>query len=210
MNFGCQTDVFQLSHHRQYLFVVRHFMKPYLIILVIFIGTLFLCFKPVSNQIVISGQILKRAKGDAGWVENIMVFVKADTKVLAKTVTDENGRFKLTFIQAEHKPLDFFCNGVGIDTMLLASLKTFAGDTSNITFYLPAEPKKNNLGKVICLKCKRADKVYKIVYGDNPIVVRHINHSGDTTFSPLYKRTYQEDCSVQPAQYYCDRDKLKF
>ena len=24
MNFGCQAEVFQLSHHRQYLFVIRH------------------------------------------------------------------------------------------------------------------------------------------------------------------------------------------
>ena len=27
MNFGCQTEVFQLPHHRQYLFVSCHFMK---------------------------------------------------------------------------------------------------------------------------------------------------------------------------------------
>lgn len=25
MNFGCQADVFQIFHHWQYLFVVRHF-----------------------------------------------------------------------------------------------------------------------------------------------------------------------------------------
>ena len=29
MNFGCQADVFQLPHHRQYLFVSGHACRHY-------------------------------------------------------------------------------------------------------------------------------------------------------------------------------------
>ena len=110
----------------------------------------------------------------------------------------------------KEKSFDFFCYGVGVDTMLIASVTTFESDTPEMTFFIPTIPKTNTLGKIFCPKCKRTDKVYKIRYGDNPTYVRHINASGNTTYSPLYKGTYQEDCTERPAKYYCDRDKIKF
>ena len=120
------------------------------------------------------------------------------------------GNFDLSFTPEKEESFDFFCSGVGVDTMLIASVTRFESDTPEMTFFIPAKNKKNASGKVICPKCKRADNVYKIVYGDNPIYVRNISSSGDTTYSPLYKGTYQEDCSETPARYYCDRDKIKF
>jgi len=53
MNFGCQTDVFQFSHHRQYLFVGRNFkkMRKVLISIICFL-TVISCRtgKTLSNQ----------------------------------------------------------------------------------------------------------------------------------------------------------------
>jgi hypothetical protein len=185
-------------------------MKLFKIISFIFIGTLFLSFKPLTNPVFIKGQVKRNPKENSGYVEYVAVFVKGGNKVLAKTVTDDKGNFELSFTPEKENSFDFFCNAVGIDTMLLASIKAFESDTAEMTFFIPREPKRNKLGRVVCPKCNRPDMVYKIVYGDNPIVVRHISNSGDTTYSPLYKGTYQESCTVQPARYYCDRDKVKF
>jgi hypothetical protein len=105
------------------------------------------------------------------------------------------GNFDLSFTPEKEKSFDFFCSCVGVDTMLIASVTRFESDTPEMTFFIPAKNKKNASGKVICQKCKRTDNIYKIVYGDNPIYVRNISSSGDTTYSQLYKGTYQEDCS---------------
>ena len=66
--------------------------------------------------------------------------------------------------------------------MLIGSVKTFDSDTPGMTFYIPALRKKNLLGQMLCPKCSKADKVYKIRYGDGlPVATRHISKSGDTT-----------------------------
>ena len=176
-----------------------------ILIVVIFFG-----FKPLTNQVYITGHIKQNPKDTSAFVSHIIVFVKGDNKVLAKAVTDDNGNFDLSFTPNKEKSFDFFCYGVGVDTMLIASVTTFESDTPEMTFFIPTIPKTNTLGKIFCPKCKRTDKVYKIKYGDNPTYVRHINASGNTTYSPLYKGTYQEDCTERPAKYYCDRDKIKF
>ncbi|HLY71929.1 MAG TPA: hypothetical protein VKR53_19480, partial [Puia sp.] len=131
-------------------------------------------------------------------------------KLLAKTEANAKGDFHITFTPTTEKSFDFFCTGIGIDTILVASLKTFDSDVMEMTFNLPIKYKKNTLGKVICPKCNRSDKVYKIEYGDAPVTTMHINKSGDTSYSPIYKGIYQASCVVEMAKYYCYRDKIKF
>ena len=176
----------------------------------ILIATFFFGFKPWTNEVYIKGHIRKNPKDTSAFVSYLAVFVKGDNKVLAKAITDNKGNFDLSFTPSKEKSFDFFCNGVGVDTMLIASVTTFESDTREMTFYIPAKHRTNALGKIICPKCKRTDRVYKIRYGDNPTYVRHINNLGDTTYSPLYTGTYQEDCTERPAKYYCDREKIKF
>ncbi|MGN6211000.1 MAG: hypothetical protein ACTHN6_00705 [Parafilimonas sp.] len=176
----------------------------------IFIAVIFFSFKPLTNPVYITGHIKKNPSDTSAFIAHLVVFVKGDNKILAKTMTDDKGNFGLTFTPKKEKSFDFYCNGVGVDTMLIASVITFESDTPEMTFYIPAKQKTNAFGKVICPKCKRTDKVYKIEYGDSPVSVRHISKSGDTTYSPIYKGTYQESCIVEPAKYYCDRDKIKF
>ena len=65
---------------------------------------------------------------------------------------------------------------------------------------------------MLCPKCRKADKVYKIRYGDGlPLSTRHISESGDTTYSPIVNGHYNAGtCLVGVATYYCHRDRIKF
>ena len=158
----------------------------------------------------ITGHIRKNPKDTSAYIGHLLVFVKGDKKVLAKAFTDDKGNFKMTFTPMKEKSFDFYCTGIGIDTLLVESVTTFDSDEIEMTFYIPAKIKTNALGKVICPKCKRTDKVYPIEYGDAPVTVVHVSKSGDTTYSPIYKGAYRASCIVEPAKYYCDRDKIKF
>jgi hypothetical protein len=193
--------------------VVRHFkqtLRLTIYISTIFAATLLLGFRHFTLPVTITGHLKKNPKDTSAFIQSVVVFVKGDNKVLAKTLTDDKGDFTITFTPKNEKSFGFYCTGIGIDTLLLSSVITFESDTPEMTFYIPGQHKKNSFGKAICPKCKRTDKVYKIEYGDAPVMTRHISKSGDTTYSPIYKGTYQESCIVGPAKYYCDRDKAKF
>jgi len=192
---------------------VRHFkqtLRLTIYISTLFVATLLLGFRLFTNPITITGHLKKNPKDRSGFVEWVTVFVKSDNKILAKVLTDNKGDFKLTFTPENQKSFDFYCTGVSLDTLLISSMTTFESDTPEVTFYIPGLLKRNTLGKALCPICKRADKVYKIHYGDAPVMTRRISKNGDTTYSPIYKGTYQESCIVGPAKFYCDRDKAKF
>jgi hypothetical protein len=192
---------------------VRHFKQTLRLTIYIspfILATLLLGFRFLINPVHITGHIRKNPKDSSAYVDRLFVFVKGDNKILAKTFTDDKGNFEMTFTPEKEKSFDFYCHSIGIDTLLLASVTTFESDTPEMKFYIPGLHKRNTFGKVICPKCKRTDKVYKIEYGDAPVTTQYISKSGDTTYSPIYKGTYQGSCIVGPAKYYCDRDKVKF
>ena len=201
------AGVFSQTH------VVRHFkqtLRLTIYILTIFFATLLLGFRLFTSPVTITGHLKKNPKDTSTYNENIVVFVKGDNKILAKTLTDLKGNFSMTFTPKNEKSFDFYCTGLAVDTLLLSSVTTFESDTPEMTFYISGQHKKTALGKTICPKCKRTDQVYKIQYSGMPVMTRHISKTGDTTYSPIYKDTYQESCIVGPAKYYCDRDKAKF
>ena len=186
-------------------------MRSTIYISTIFIATLLLGFKLLINPVTITGHLKKNPKDISIFVDRVMVFVKADNKILAKVLTDEKGDFEISFTpEKKEKSFNFYCTGLGIDTLLIASIITFDSDTPEITFYIPGQLKRNALGKVICPICKRTDKVYKVKYGDASVMTRRIGKTGDTTYSHIYKGTYQESCIVRVAKFYCERDKTKF
>lgn len=137
--------------------------------------------------------------------------LKGDGKVLAKEVTDATGNFNMNLIPAGEKSYDFFGTGLGIDTILLASVQSFESDLPEITLVIPAIVEKNKSGKPICPKCRKADKIYKVAYGDGLPVTLIITSAGDTTYSNIVGNQYNEGTCLQGlAKYYCDRDKVKF
>ncbi len=191
---------------------MRHFKILRLIIYIstIFLSTILVGFRPLTNPVTISGHLKKSPKDTSAYVDILLVFVKGDNRILAKSVTNNNGDFEITFTPNKEKSFDFYCTGLGIDTLLIASVTTFESDTPEMTFYVPGQLNRNALGRVICPICKHTDKVYKISHSDAVVLTIRISKSGDTTYSPIYKGKYQAGCLGGPATYYCDRDKVKF
>ena len=178
----------------------------------IFLGIFLFGFKSKTFPVDITGHLRENSAETSShnYTQLVTVMVKGNNKILAKTEANLKGDFHITFTPTTEKSFDFFCTGVGIDTVLFASLKWFDSDVMEMTFYIPIKYKKNALGKVICPKCIHTDKVYEIEYGQ-PTYLLHVNKKGDTTFSNIYKGKYQaETCVGAIAKYYCDRDKIKF
>ena len=195
--------------------VVRHFkqkLRLTIYISTIFLSTLLLGFKLLTNPVHITGHLRKNPKDTSAYVGGITVIVKGDNKLIAKTFTDRHGNFELTFTPKNEKSFDFYCYGLAVDTLLIASVQTFESDTPDLTFYIPGIKKKNSLGQTLCPKCKKADKVYKIRYGDAlPLVTRQVSENGDITYSRIVNGHYNAGfCIVGVATYYCDRDKVEF
>jgi hypothetical protein len=195
--------------------VVRHFKQTLRLIIyisTIFAATLLLAFRLLTNPIHITGHLKKNPDDTHSKIDKISIFVKGDNKVLAQTFSDEKGNFDLTFTPKQEKSFDFFCKIIGEDTILIASYKRFESDTPEMTFYIPGIRKKNTLGKTICPKCKKTDKVYEIIYTDGIP-----DHFDDDTvvYKPhrnprIVDGAYYDGCIVGIAKYYCDRDDVKF
>ena len=193
---------------------MRHFkqtLRLTIYISTILVSTLFLGFRLLNNSVHITGHLKLNPKDTTAYVGGINIIVKGDDIVLAKTFADKQGNFKLTITPNKEKSFDFFCYGVGVDQMLIGSVMTFENDTPDLTFYIPAIRKKNFLGQMLCPKCHRADKVYKIIYGDGMPVEREISESGDTIYSTIVNgHYYAGTCLVGIPKYFCDRDKVQF
>ncbi|MCC6289302.1 MAG: hypothetical protein IT249_15590 [Chitinophagaceae bacterium] len=175
--------------------------------------TLLLGFRHLTLPVTITGHLKKNPADTFAYTNGIIVFVKGGNKVLAKAVTDNKGDFIITFTPKKEKSFDFYCTGLGIDTILISSVTVFESDTPEMTFYIPGIRKKTTLGKTICPKCKRADKVYKIVYSDG--IPDHFDddktaNKQNSNPKIIDGEYYAGTCIVGIAKYYCDRDKVEF
>jgi hypothetical protein len=180
-------------------------------ILTIQAATLLSGFSHFTLPVTITGHLRNNYSRDtSAFTDKVLVFVKGDNKILAKSFTDNKGDFEISFTPGKEKSFDFYCTGMGIDTLLIASVTTFDSDTPEMTFFIPVKIKRNAFGKVICPICKHTDEVYKIRYSDAPVSTFFVSKTGDTTYSPIFKGKYQAGCLVEPATYYCNRDKVKF
>jgi hypothetical protein len=185
-------------------------MRRLIYIAFIFIEIFLFGFRPFINPISIKGHIRPNSIDSSLYIGYLSVFVKGDSKILARATTNEKGKFNLSFTPGKEKSFDFYCAGIGVDTIILASFTKFESDNPEMTFFIPSIVKRNALGRAICPKCHKADKVYKIEYSDSPVTTVHINKSGDTIYSQIYRGVYQESCVVKAAKFYCDRDRVKF
>lgn len=166
---------------------------------VFILTVIFTSFQTVSHPVNIRGHLKKNPADTSAEINAVTVFVKGDDKKLAEAITDDKGDFEISFAAGEEKTFDFFCTSAAIDTLLIASFKHFESDTPEITFLIPGERKKNLFGKIICPKCKKADKVYTIVY----------NGSGNDKGKAAEEKE-ERPSPGKPAKYYCERDKVEF
>ena len=168
-------------------------------------------FSFYSIRVYITGHLKKNPADTSASINSVFIILKGDGKILAKSVAYENGKFDMNFLHAKEKSYDFFCTGLGMDTILLASMQSFESDQPDITLVIPAVIKKNKSGHPICPKCRKADKIYKIAYGNGLPVTLTITSTGDTTYSNIVGKQYNEStCISGLARYYCDRDRVKF
>ena len=135
----------------------------------IFFVTLVSGFTHFSLPVYITGHLKNNYNKATSFTDRVLILVKGNHKILAKSFTDNKGNFSISFTANKERSFDFYCAVLGIDTLLIASFTTFGSDAPDITFYLPGKIKRNSFGKVICPICKRADEVYGIQYGDAPV-----------------------------------------
>jgi hypothetical protein len=185
--------------------------KTTLIILTIFLTLTLTSFLTSSNRLYVSGTILSSDKDPYADSGSLNIFVKADNKVIASANVDKDGKYNINFIVENQTSFDFYVTGFGIDTILIKSFTKF--DSDNITFDIrfPITYKKST-GQVICPKCNKSTKVYKIIYGDAPKYKTTIV-KGDTVYSPIVNNKYYAGTCIKSLispEWYCDRDKVAF
>jgi hypothetical protein len=186
-------------------------MRPNLtIVFLIFITISSL--KPWTNPIYITGHLKSNHIDTAIHLEKLYLVVKGDKKVLAKTKILKSGKFEMSFTPRTEVSFDFYCVGIGVDTIMIASVTSFVSDTPDVTFYLPARTKKNTAGQVVCLKCNKSDKIYSISYSDHqPITKNYLNSAGAIMQSIAVNKDFTNDRNYYKlATKYCDRDKVEF
>jgi hypothetical protein len=165
-----------------------------------------------KNDKVLTGRIYSSGNPQFYTVENIFVILRSNNIAFDTVQTNERGEFLATIPTDKENNIDVLYSGIGFGTVYLRHIKQLTTDTTNLQIDLAAKYKKN-LGTPVCPKCRRADQVYKIRYGDAPVYKVHISDNGDTTYSPIHNGVYEAGTCVsaaQSAQWYCDRDKIQF
>lgn len=154
-------------------------------------------------RIYVSGHLKKNPADTSASLSKATIFVKGNNKVLAGATSDRKGNFNIDFLDQHEPSFDFYYTNAEKDTLLLLSTRTFKSDEPEITFPVPATVKKNKAGQVICLKCKKADKVFKIIYADG------VPGNPDDQLSSGNREIYAGRI-IRLARYYCSRDKVNF
>jgi hypothetical protein len=168
-------------------------------------------FKPLTNELHISGKVFSDDQKLNEQFVGLHLFVIADDKLVAQTFTDTGGHYELSFTPGSEKSFDFFINSIGIDSTFIKSFTTFESDVMTWDIKFPNSYRKK-LGQVICPKCNKTDKVYQIIYGDRQLS-QMVIVNGDTTYSNIVnKKYYAGTCisSLLSPHYFCGRDKIKF
>lgn len=142
-------------------------------------------------------------------IKGLVVFVQADRKNVARTLTDSKGNFFLMFTPEQEKVFNFYCTAPHADTVLMASYNSFDTDVMERTFPVPAKVKKDVSGRPLCPQCKKADRVYAIVYTNPSGAASH--NKGAHLYTHIYHGLYYKCTrSIGLGKYYCDRDKVDF
>jgi len=166
----------------------------------------------VKKDRVITGRIYSNINPQFYNVVNVSVIIRCDNKPFDTVQTNDKGQFLVIIPPDKQKEIDIIYSGLGFESVYLRHLHLLSADTTNLLFDVGKSYEKNIFGKATCPKCSKSDRVYAISYSDAPVFSIRVSNSGDTTYSPLYKGTYQAGClsSAQSAQWYCDRDKIQF
>ncbi|MEL1256032.1 hypothetical protein AAEO57_19735 [Flavobacterium sp. DGU38] len=184
--------------------ILLKFISPILIAIIL------LSFTYGQNSVKIYGE-LKPKKSEIN-VSRLKILVKTNNLILVETITDTFGKFKLIFIPKTNNKIDFYCAGIGNDTIFLKRMVNIQTDSLNLAFSLPVKYKLNLKGKVICPICKKTDKVFKIIYlNTNPYIAVGVKKTDDGQYDMSNVKLKQEKYTpIELSRYSCKRDSIKF
>ena len=144
-------------------------------------------------------------------IAGLIIDFRIDTLVIAQSIVEENGKFKISASSA--KEFDVFYRGIGIGENYATTIKPTENDTVKFTIEIPRKYKKK-WRKSVCPKCSKHDQTVPIRYGlGSEIVYLQIDKKGDTTYISHDKNNYYDGGCVHSdisPKYFCRRDKLKF
>lgn len=162
---------------------------------------------------VITGKLYSSNNPQYYSIENIFVILRSNNIAFDTVRTNEKGEFWATVPDGRTTNIDILYSGIGFGIVYLQNIKKLSADTTNLQIDLAAKYKKNFFGTAVCPKCRKADEVYKIRYGDAPVYTVRTNDNGDTSYSPIHNGVYEAGTCIsvaQSAQWYCKRDKIQF
>jgi len=155
----------------------------------------------------------KKTKTD---ISGLKIFIKNKDEIIAETITDSFGKFKLKINPKEEKGFNLFCSGIGNDTMFLKRITNFKNDSIHLKVSIPIKYKRKFLGKVACPICKKTDSVFKIVYiNTNPRSLTNgkiiKTNNGELLQLPKKEKFKQEKyIPKELSKYNCVRDNISF
>ena len=162
-----------------------------------------------NKEICYVGKI-KTNFANKDYISGLYIEFQIDTVVLAKTIVQEDGEFKITSKIDEE--FDIYYRGNGIDKTYLQTIKPSQNDTIYLNLIIPQNYKKH-AGKIVCPKCNNFDQTIPIIYGLKTIVIFTENQPFYTTFEGYgRKEIYDGGCSNSKisAKHFCKRDKVRF
>lgn len=137
--------------------------------------------------------------------------LKVRGKQILKVLTDKEGTAKIKKdLLTKYREIDVFLTTVGVEELYLTTIDNHTIDKHiiNIPRYYTMRYKR-----AVCPKCKKVDKVYKAIYGDNQVLKMTVSEKGDTTYSNILGRKYYMGTCVtneMNPKWYCDRDEIQF
>ena len=137
------------------------------------------------------------------------ITIKNQKETVINLVSDKNGVFKIPRkILTDSNNYDVILTSMVGNGTYLATINAFSSDKIEIS--LPRNYQMR-FGRAICPKCQKTKDVYKITHSEAPIMVQHIKN-GDTTYSPIYKRTYSmgDVYGELDPKWYCKKDDIYY
>lgn len=167
-------------------------------------------FVTPKKETIYMGKVTTKVS-DKDLLFGLYIEFRVDTLVLARSVVQQNGTFKIS--ATNDKQIDIYYLGIGVGDTYVQTIKPTDKDTILLTLEIPKNHKKY-FGITICPKCSKHDQTVPIRYGfGNSIEILHVDSNGDTTFTPYDKKNYYDGGCVTSGiapKYFCKRDKIKF
>lgn len=184
-------------------------MKPISLTL---LAILIFAFVAPKKETVFIGKI-STTQNNKTPVLGILIEIRVDTTVIAKTTTDKFGAFKVSV--STSKEFDIYFCGVGTHQTFVQSVPPTDKDSVLMLFKMPKDYIMK-FGRAYCPKCKKHDMTLPIRFtSPTTEVFVKIDSNGDTIRTNYDRKYYYEGSggcigSEFDPKYYCKRDKIKY